>query len=171
MSDYPVTSPRGQEMMSYLPDYYQISRVMRAIAEKRGLEFDNCRGMLEAILRQFYVALTDEWGLELWEKELNLPLGDSETKAERQQRVISKLRAHGTATIKKVKTLAESYDLGLIDIAEDYSKYTVIRFIDTTGVPSNLEDLKAIVREVIPAHLELQYKFNYFIWDELEVYQ
>jgi hypothetical protein len=40
--------------------------------------------------------------------------------------------------------------------------------VDTTGIPSNIEDLKAIVRELVPAHLAIAYEYNYFIWDEFD---
>jgi hypothetical protein len=142
--------------------------VMRSIVETMGIELDCLRAAIQAVLQQLYASTADESGIELWEKELALPPGDSETLDERRQRIISRLRGYGTATIKAIKNVAESYDKGVIDVAEDYSAYTVIRFVDTTGIPSNIEDLKAIVREVVPAHLALGYEFNYFVWDELD---
>ena len=155
-------------MLSYLPLYYLSSRVMRSICQAVGTELDDARDALQAVFRQFYVDTADEWGIQIWEKELNLPAGDSETIDERRQRVKSQLRGYGTATIKNIKAAAEAYDKGRIDVAVDYSQYTVIRFVDTTGVPSNLEDLKTIVRELVPAHLALSYEQNYFLWDDLD---
>ena len=156
-------------MLDYIPAYYHASRVMRSIIQALGTEFDSVQDAFQSVLKQFYINTADKWGLDLWEKELALPPGDSETVAERRQRIIAKLRGNGTATIKAIKSLAESYDKGLIDVAEDFSQYTVIRFVDTTGIPSNIDDLKAIVREIVPAHLALEFEYNYFIWDELDL--
>lgn len=168
MNEYPITSIRGQLLLSYLPLYYQASRVMRSICQTVGKELDDSRETIQAVFKQFYVDTADEWGLKIWERELELPPGDSETVDERRQRIKARLRGYGTATIKAIKAAAEAYDKGSIDVAVDYSQYTVIRFVDTTGVPSNLDDLKLIVREMVPAHLALSYEQNYFLWDDLD---
>ena len=165
MSD--ITSARGQEMMTYLPRYYENSRVMRAILQAQGSELDKLRQAFDEILAQFFVD-TATWGLSIWEQMLGLPPTENETIEERRNRIKSKIRGYGTATIKTIKNVAESYDKGIIDVAEDFSKHTVIRFVDTTGIPSNIEDLKKIVRELVPAHLAITYEFNFFLWFELE---
>ncbi|SMB97929.1 hypothetical protein SAMN00808754_2032 [Thermanaeromonas toyohensis ToBE] len=166
MADYEITSTRGKEMLTYLPRYYETSRVMKAILQAQGSEFDKLRQALDEVLNQFFVS-TATWGLERWEKELGLPPAEDQPESERRDRIISRLRGYGTATIYVVKKVAESYDKGAVDVIEDFEGYTVtIRFVDTTGVPPNLEDLKAAVRAVVPAHLDLKYEFNYFIWDE-----
>jgi hypothetical protein len=140
---------------------------MRAILQVQGAELDKLRQALDELLAQFFVD-TATWGLSIWEQMLGLPPADDETLDERRDRIKSKIRGYGTATIRAIKNVAESYDKGIIDVAEDFSKYTVIRFVDTTGIPSNIEDLKAIVRELVPAHLAIEYEYNYFIWDELD---
>ena len=154
-------------MLTYLPRYYENSRVMRAILQAQGAELDKLRQALDEVLAQFFVD-TATWGLSIWEQMLGLPPADDETIEERRDRIKSKIRGYGTATIRTIKKVAESYDKGIIDVAEDFSKYTVIRFVDTTGIPSNIEDLKKIVRELVPAHLANEYEFNFFIWDELD---
>ncbi len=153
-------------MLTYLPRYYETSRVIRAILQAEGAEFDKLRQALNEILDQFFVR-TATWGLDRWEEEVGLPVTPDQPEAERRDKIISRLRGYGTATIRIVKQVAESYDKGTVDVIEDFAGYTVtIRFVDTTGVPPNLEDLKAAVRAVVPAHLDLKYEFNYFIWDE-----
>lgn len=153
-------------MLTYLPRYYETSRIMRAILQAEGEEFDKLRQALDETLDQFFVN-TATWGLDRWEEELGLPVTPDQPTDERRDKIISRLRGCGTATISVVKQVAESYDNGAIDVIEDFPAYTVtIRFVDTAGVPPNLEDLKVAVRAVVPAHLELQYQFNYFIWDE-----
>lgn len=153
-------------MLTYLPRYYETSRIMRAILQAEGAEFDKLRQALDETLDQFFVN-TATWGLDKWEAELGLPVTPDQPEAERRGKIISRLRGYGTATIAVVKQVAEAYDKGAIDIVEDHAAYTVtIQFVDTTGVPPNLDDLKAAVRAVVPAHLEILYEFNYFLWDE-----
>jgi len=163
-----LTSERGKIMLTYLPFYYGTSRVMKAILQVEGAEFDLLRQALDEILDQFFVN-TATWGLDRWEEELGLPITPDQPEAERRDKIISRLRGYGTATIYVVKNVAESYDKGAIDIVEDHAAYTLtIQFVDTTGVPPNLDDLKKAVRAVVPVHLDILYEFNYFLWDELD---
>lgn len=153
-------------MLGYLPKYYETSRVMKSLLQAEGTEFDQLRQALDETLKQFFVS-TATWGLDTWEGELGLPPAQDQPDSERRDRIISRLRGYGTATISVVKNVAEAYDKGAIDIVEDHAAYTVtVHFVDTTGVPPNLDDLKAAVRAVVPAHLEILYEFNYFLWDE-----
>jgi hypothetical protein len=163
-----LTSPRGLVMLGYLPRYYEASRVMRESLQSRGAEFDELRQALDEALDQFFVD-TATWGLDDWEKELELPLAPAQPEAERRDKVRSRLRGYGTATIVLVKQVAEAYDKGRCRVVEDFPVYTLtVRFVDTTGIPSNLDDLKAAVRAVVPAHLDLEYELNYLVWDELD---
>ena len=164
-----TTAPtvRGQRMLSYLPPLYANSRVMRALLHAQGLEFDLAREALADVLAQFYVA-TATWGLDRWEAELGLLVTPEQPTAERRAKVISRLRGTGTATIRVIKSVAESYEEGAIEVVEDYTAHTLlIQFVDTRGVPPNVEDLKAAVRAVAPAHLALSYVFRYLIVFEL----
>jgi len=163
-----ITSERGKKMLGYLPRYYETSRVMKSIIQSNGLEVDKLRQALDETLDNFFVR-TSTWGIDIWESELGLNPSQDQPLSERQDRVVSRLRGTGTATIKVVKEVAESYDNGAIDVIEDHAVYTdIIRFVDTAGVPPNLEDLKKAVRAVVPAHLEIIYEFNYFLWSDLD---
>lgn len=163
-----MVSPRSQVMATYLPRYYESSRVMQSLMHVEGEEFDQLRGALTGTLDQFTVR-SATWGLDIWEKELGLSPAQEQTEDERKDRIVSRLRGVGTATISKIREVAEAYSMGAVDVVEDYENYTIkIIFIDTTGVPSNLNDLKEVVRAVLPAHLAHIFEFNYFIWSELD---
>lgn len=155
-------------MLGYLPSYYETSRVMKSILQSEGAEFDKLRQALDETLNQFFVN-TATWGLDRWEEELGLPVTPDQPEAERRDKIVSRLRGHGTVKISVVKQVAEVYDKGAINVIEDHgANIVIIQFVDTTGIPPNLDDLKAAVRAVVPAHLEIKYEFNYFIWDELD---
>ncbi|TMV48116.1 DUF2313 domain-containing protein [Paenibacillus mesophilus] len=155
-------------MMSYLPRYYETSRVMGSVLQAEGTEFDNLRAALDSTLDQFF-ARTATWSLDAWERELGLTPAPAQPIGERRDKVVSRLRGTGTATIRVVKDVAEAYDNGTIDVVEDHAAYTVtVRFVDTFGVPPNVNNLLDAVRAVLPAHLDLLYEFNYFLWSDLD---
>lgn len=168
MSDYPITSAAGQRMMSYVPKYYETDRAFRALAQVRGAEIDKLRQALDETLNQFF-ARTATWSLDDWEEELGLTPEPGFTDAERQDRIVSKLRGYGTCTIGLTEQVAEAYDKGRIDAVQDHTIYqATIRFVDTGGVPPNIDDLKNAVREVVPAHLGIVYEYHYLLWNELD---
>lgn len=155
-------------MASYIPRIYETSRVMGSILQAEGEELERLRQALDSTLDQFF-ARKVTWGLDLWEEELALSPSPEQPFGERRDQVISRLRGTGTATIRVVQEVSEAYDNGKIDVIENHEAYTVtIQFIDTFGVPPNLENLLDAVRAVLPAHLDLQYEFNYFLWSDLD---
>lgn len=169
MSDYPITSAAGKRIMGYVPEYYESSRAYRALAQHRGEEIDKFRLALNETLDQFF-ARTATWSLDDWEEELALSPQPGFTDQERQDRIVSKLRGYGTCTIYLTEQVAEAYDQGAIDAIQDHSIYQVtIRFIDTIGVPPNVDALKIAVREVVPAHLGIVYEYKYLNWSLMDI--
>jgi len=161
MGDYPITSPAGLRIMTYVPKLYETSRKFRALAQVRGIEIDKLRQALDETLNQYFVRAST-WGLDTWEEELGLKPLPELTNAERQDRIVSKLRGYGTCTIGLTEQVAESYDKGTIDVIQDHTiSQVTIRFVDTVGIPTNVDDLKAAVREVVPAHLGIVYEYKY----------
>ncbi|WKV08209.1 YmfQ family protein [Thermoanaerobacterium sp. CMT5567-10] len=158
----------SQRMMNYLPRYYLTSKVINSIIEAEGAEFDKLKAALDDILNQFFVD-TATWGLEKWEDELGIKTQPDQSYNDRRAKIISKIRGSGICTIGLVKNVAESYDYGKVNVIEDIPNYTVIiSFVDATGIPPVLNDIQNAIREILPAHLDIQYKFNYFVWDELD---
>lgn len=142
---------------------------MKVIAEAQGSEVADLWSTLDDILKQFYVETATEWGLALWEQMLGIESYAGKPLDQRRSRIISKLRGMGTVTINLIKNVAESYDGGTVEVTEQPELYQItITFVDTRGVPPNIEDLKEAIEEIIPAHLGVVYQYRYLIWDELD---
>lgn len=80
-----MKSDKGKEMLTFTDWYYQDSKIMQSILDTQGIEIDAIRDKIKDILEQFYVD-TATWGLDLWEKELNIQdtIGDY---SERRNRI------------------------------------------------------------------------------------
>lgn len=155
-------------MMSYLPPYYQDSAIISAIIQVRGAEVDKVRDALDEILAQFYIQ-TATWNLERWEDELGIPPNPAMTDSERRQRLIDHLTGYDTCDAALIKTIAAKYENGEIEVIEDFAGYIVIiRFVGTKGQPPNLSQLQDAIRNIVPAHLDLQYELTYLTWEELD---
>jgi hypothetical protein len=56
-------------------------------------------------------------------------------------------------------------------VSEFPSEYKIIiEFIDTLGVPSNINTLKQVLGEIIPAHLVIEYHYRYLAWSDLDAF-
>lgn len=156
-------SSRGQELFSYLPTYYEASRVMQADLDAKGRELDDLYLALDDTLAQFFVR-SATWALERWEVELGISIDLAKPLEQRRSVVESKLRGSGEFSGRLIKNVAEAYNGGKVDVTFQPSEWGfTVKFIDTIGIPPNLEDLKKAIEDIKPAHLSVEYKFKYLL--------
>lgn len=161
-------SEKGQELFSYLPHYYETSRIMRADAEAKGREMDLLHQALEETLDQFFVR-TATWGLEIWERELDIAVDPAKPVEQRRSVVESKLRGGGVFSGKMVRNVAAAYERGEVEVTFRPEEWSfTITFVGTRGFPPNLDDLKAAIEDIKPAHMTVEYAFTYLRWEELD---
>lgn len=153
-----LTSPKGLEMLLFLPRYYESSKVMREILQSQGLEHDKLFQALDETLSQYYVK-TATWALDTWEKELGLSNYAGKPDEQRRSRIISKIRGRGTTTLVLIENTVKSYveeDAYVVNKPELYT--FIIKFVGPNGLPENIDDLISIIEEIKPAHLVSDYQ-------------
>lgn len=162
-----ITSPAGRRLAATLPPFVvDDSQVFAGLLQAEGLELDSLRTSLADALANLFVN-TAVWGLDRMEEELGLA-PKALTSTERRDRVRGKLRGSGTATLYAVKQAALAYALGAVEVVPDWTNWRVIvRFLDTRGIPSNLTDLQAGLREMVPLALEVAYEYRYTTYNEM----
>ncbi|WP_337100930.1 putative phage tail protein [Paenibacillus sp. YIM B09110] len=162
-----LTSPMGREWLGHLPSFYEDNKEFRLLAEAEGEELD---GLVKAIEAGFDQRFVDSatWGLARWERELGIKPSAGQPYDQRRSVIRSKLRGTGTVTARLIKSVAEAYANGEVEVIEDNAVYKVsISFISTLGVPLNLADLEQAIRNVLPAHLVVKYVFRFLTWNEI----
>lgn len=153
--------------MTYLPGYYGTSRVMRSLMDAHGSELDELRQALDGILDQLFVDRAS-WGLAQWEREYGIAVDETKPIEQRRSVIRSKIRGIGTVTDGLIRSVAESYTNGEVSVEANYGVYTVvITFVSTYGVPPNMQDVQTAIRNILPAHLDVQYVFRYYTYSEL----
>ncbi|WP_235847555.1 YmfQ family protein [Paenibacillus tuaregi] len=157
-----------QDMQDYLPKYYADSKIVQHLLVQESDEIMEYHKKVRDLLNQFFVE-TATWGLSRWEAICGIPVLESKPEDQRRSLIKSKLRGSGTVTVPVIKSVVDSFENGQIDVQENFEKYeVVITFIGTRGIPANLDDVKAAVREIVPAHLGINYQFTYLRWEELD---
>lgn len=160
-----ITSPRGQRMKRLLPSLYQDSVVMDGLLQAEGAEFDEVRLAIQDVLNQFYVD-TATWTLSRHEAIYGLPPAlPGQTDAERRARIKSHKVGFGTATIRVIKLVANSYQNGSVNVDPDFEAHVLtVRFVSVGGLPPNENDLRNAIRNVVPATWRIEYVYTYRTW-------
>lgn len=158
----------GERLLGYLPSFYESVREFQILADTEGDELDDVKQQLEELLDQAFVG-TATWGLARWEAEFGIVPPAGQPIEQRRAVVQSRIRGTGTVTVALVKSVAEAYDRGTIEVTEQPAKYQVtVRFVDTLGAPPNLNDLKAAIDEIKPGHIAVVYQYKYITLSQLD---
>ena len=158
------------DLINLLPRFYRGLKEMQQIQSTLQQELTAAEDYIKDILAQMSLH-SATWGLRLWEKELGLETNESLSFTMRREIIRAKMRGSGTTTKKLVTEVAQSYSYGEVTVTEVNEIYTIkITFVGEKGIPANLAALKRALREIIPAHLVVQYVFTYLTWDEFDAY-
>lgn len=156
------------DLISYLPPYYQNVKEMVAIQNTLAQELGQINIDIEDLIKQCFVD-TATWGLEIWERIFGIQTDKTKPLDQRRSMIKAKMRGAGTANIEQIKNIAAAFLNGQVDVQENFASYSIdIIFIDYQGVPPNRDELTAVLRDLIPAHLEINYILYYLIWDDLD---
>ena len=155
------------DLISYLPPYYQNVKEMVAIQNTLAQELRQINIDIEDLIKQCFVD-TATWGLEIWERIFGIQTDKTKPLDQRRSMIKAKMRGAGTVNIEQIKNIARAFLNGELDVTENFANYSIdIEFTDYGGVPPNRDDLTKILREIIPAHLEINYILNYLLWSAL----
>lgn len=152
-----------------LPYFYEECPIVNTIQEGLQTETDNLYRKIADTVDQFYIE-NSTWGLDLWEKMLDIPKNKFDIQTKREN-IKAKIRSRGTTTLFSIKYICEAYSYGEVDIIVDHANYSfVIDFVGSKGIPKAFAELDKTIEEIKPAHLAHSYKFNYNTHGELVRY-
>ena len=110
------------DLINKLPYFYD-NEVTRPIIEAEQIERDKLIEEIEDTLKQCFVS-TATWGLDYWEKMLNIPTLKSKSYEERRSIVYTKMRGTRTTTVEVIRQLAMSFfEVENVEVIEDNSNY------------------------------------------------
>ena len=151
-------------LISRYPDFYAGSPEfidLQAALEPEVLDLWTAR---DGLLDQLAVD-TATWGLRYWEQTLGLAVEKEKDPEFRRSRIRSKLRGAGVTTVALIESVAESFSNGEVELTEFPPQFRLeIKFVGSVGIPPNMDDLTAALREIMPAHLQWDYVIVYNTW-------
>lgn len=155
-------------ILRYLPAFVsETSNTFKTIGDSQSAEHDRLKEYMLDVYKQFFIS-TATWGLTLWEKDLFLPIIETDSYENRRLRIWNKLQAKQTSTLQFMTDLLNNY-VSTKDgkIIELYDTYT-LKFEVQDGTIDNWTDLLNAINQWKPAHLA--YFFNTYLNLGEEVY-
>lgn len=158
------------DLKTVLPPYYDDNKTMIELQDILSEYSDDGEVALQKVVDESFVNTAKET-LDRMEEILGLPY-QTETEVQyRRERIRAKLLGQATTTVALVKQVAEQFANGTVDVTEENEQYNVIiTFTGTIGIPPALASLKTALREIIPAHLAINYVIIYNTYGDLEPY-
>ena len=154
-------------MIEKLPYYYRKSKVVEdlyAVVQKALAEVSSDISAEDLML---FITTTTDFTLHEKDAGLSAITADNETK---RARILARIQGGGVLTKRALSELINIYDKTGTAITEDFSNYTVtITFTGRKGKPYNLDEIKAAVEEVKPAHIQIEYAFEKNTWEDLRI--
>lgn len=132
-----------------------------------GMGLDSGLEQLERTGREMNLATAEGGGLDAVESLLPYRPA-SDTAAERREALAALLRIGGDSfTLSAVNDTISGCGIRARAAEGTRPGYVEISFPNTPGIPAAFEDLRAIVEDILPCHLEVTYLFWYNSWQEL----
>lgn len=185
-------------MFDYLPRYYEDIRESRAIVNAQAIAYTQFNTDIADLLNQFYldtctwglpywerlVGMVDRLNLTVWDAliQRGIMFNDVEgitwdsfenafvpDEEARRSEIKARMRGFGTITKEKLAEICSAFAGGAVNVTQTPANYLItIQFVDTAGVPTSVDTLQAVVRELLPAHLAVEYIYRYLRWVELD---
>ncbi|MBP1990202.1 putative phage tail protein [Paenibacillus eucommiae] len=108
------------DLMPYLPAYYHEIVEFKELLSTQGEELGDLWYDSNSLLEQMSIS-TATWGLAKWESELGLAIDINKPIDQRRSVIRSRLRGVGTVNKALIKSVAESYANGEVEVIE-YTK-------------------------------------------------
>ena len=149
------------DLSKYVPKFLYNEKTLNKIYKAQEEQLAVALWQSDDLLKQGFID-TATWSLDLWEEQYGIKTNVNLSYEERREIVRAKMRGQGMCTIEMLKNVCKSFNGGTVSIIENSAPYTfTIRFIDTKGIPKNIEKLKEVINEIKPAHLLVDYEFKY----------
>lgn len=150
------------DITRYLPAFLTKDGNFRAVCEACSWEHEKVRQAILDVLDQFFVG-TATWGLDMWERVVDIHSRPSESYGYRRKRILSKLNGTQISTIELITQIVNTYGYGYI---EEHNDQYYFNIYTTLQNERELNEMKEQVLFYKPAHLGVNVYIG-FSWNGL----
>lgn len=153
-----------KRLTDYIPERYRAIEELADVLQALQPESDAWRAAVRDFLAQANIN-TATWGLAEYEERYGLPVApEGRTDEERRGTIRAKRRAVGVIDEAAIERICAGYVNGEVRCTSNPGKMTItVEFLGEMGVPSNIDDLFAVLRPIIAAYTGIDWKFKYLL--------
>ena len=133
-----------------------------------GSALDGCGTALDQVEREMLLTTAQGSGLEAVESLLvRRPVTDDPER--RRAALAALLRIGGDSfTLEAINDNLKGCGLNAVAVETGTPGVVEVYFPDVPGIPDGFDEMKKILEDILPSHLEIQYKFWYITWALME---
>ena len=144
--------------------------VNRGELEAYGVRLDHMAGELEDTAREMNLTTAEGFGLERVEELLPYrPV--CATPGQRRAALAALLRIGGDCfTLTDINNTISG--CGIKAVAQEKEQFGYIRIVfpEVAGIPEGFEQIRDIILDIVPCHLDVEFYFRYLTWAECEAF-
>lgn len=157
----------GVDLASLAPPFLQEIRELTELWKTQGCEVDALQEEIIDLQDQAFLS-TATWGLSLWEDMYGITASAELSDERRRETLLAKGRGQGTTTKEMIRTAAESFAGGEVEVIEDNRNHCfVVKFVGVKGIPVNMDTFVNMLEDIKPAHLAYTFQYRYTVWGAL----
>ncbi|MBQ3072666.1 MAG: DUF2313 domain-containing protein [Oscillospiraceae bacterium] len=153
------------DLLSLLPPFWKDDPALTKLQSAICVAVADYLSDVDALLHSGAVSTARDPFIRQWESLYGTQQKDGTELRDRRSAVMAKMRTGGICSPEKLKSVAASFYGGEVEIAErtpDENTVTV-KFVGQQSTPTFLSDLSAALASVLPAHLSIQYAWEYLL--------
>lgn len=130
-----------------------------------GKALDSISEALETAEREAHIATAEDAGLRMREA-LFAKKNAAQTAQQRRDALVALMQIDSRSlTPDAINRTLRGCGIRAI-AAEADSGHLVVRFPEVAGVPENFEQIRSVILDILPCHLETEFFFRYLTWEE-----
>ena len=140
----------------------------RAELTAEGRALDGCEARLEQVQREMLLSTAEEEGVAA--VEALLPYRPVASTLERRRAALAALLRIGgdSFTLDAVNDNLAGCGLNALAAETDRPGYIQVSFPEVPGIPDGFGEMRKIIEEIVPCHLDIEYVFWYITWIMME---
>lgn len=154
------------EIIKLINAVYQSDKFINDYTEALGIVFQRLIDFCESVKNNQFFDRLDEDGAKWWEDFLKIPPPASQTLKDRQATIQAKYLSNGHNEIKLIQRVCDAWQNGETE-ADFVGGKIQIQFVNSFGIPNDLDTLKSNIEEIKPAHLSYLILFKYLLIENI----
>lgn len=156
------------ELIKSLPTYERNSLIINEIFKSVSKYLEESEDKILLNMNELFID-TAVKALDIHARDLGVSIDSNLSLEQKRELITAYYRATFEQTNEEtIKNVAASFSGGLVEInPTETDGIFEIKFVDTWGVPNNIEGLRSALDVIIPAHLEFIFAYSYVLIREI----